>query len=89
MKTPQLLMILAAPALVTRRHRPVPPDPGCRFGSVRQGFTMVELLVVLAVIGILVALLLPAISRAKRRAEETTCANNLRQIGIGFKLYPR
>jgi len=50
-------------------------------------FTLVELSVVLGVIAILLALLLPAISKAKVRANETVCLNNLRQIGIGIKLY--
>jgi prepilin-type N-terminal cleavage/methylation domain-containing protein/prepilin-type processing-associated H-X9-DG protein len=49
---------------------------------VRLGLTLVELLVVVAVIGVLVALLLPAIQSAREASRRTACANNLRQLGI-------
>jgi prepilin-type N-terminal cleavage/methylation domain-containing protein len=55
--------------------------------SIAVGFTLVELLVTVAVIAILAALLLPAISTAKERVRRTRCLNNLRQIAIGATSY--
>ncbi|MEM7314436.1 MAG: DUF1559 domain-containing protein, partial [Planctomycetota bacterium] len=51
----------------------------------RAGFTIVELLVVVAIIGMLVALLTPAVNSARAAARKSTCQNNLRQIGIGLQ----
>ena len=60
------------------------PDSDPRVVPHKAGFTLVELLVVIAVITILVALLLPAIGMARGRARQTQCANNLRQIWLGW-----
>ena len=51
------------------------------------GFSLVELLVVLGIIVVLIAMLLPALRRAREDAVRVQCANNLRQIGIGLEIY--
>jgi len=76
-----------APIGKTRR-----PRPGCSSRSVaatgnRQGFTLIELLVVIVIIAILAAMLLPALSKAKAKAQTMSCLSNIKQLQLAHQMY--
>ncbi len=63
------------------------PSRGRPVKGSRAGFTLIELLVVIAIIAILASLLVPTLARSKEMGRRVHCTGNLRQIGIGIRLY--
>src|SRR5881227_3883089 len=61
--------------------------PTSRQTSGRGAFTLVELLVVIGIIAVLLAILLPTLSKARERSQRTACLSNLHQLGAGMIMY--
>lgn len=76
----------SASVLTGRRHA-IHPIGRTIMSKRRRGFTILELIIVIGIIGLLVALLVPAIQQARETARRNQCANNLRQIGLALHNY--
>lgn len=80
---------LRAPTTSPRRNGALAPLPGLRddFAGARHGFSLIDLLVSIAVITVLIGLLMPSVAQVREAARRVICASNVRQHGLGIAMY--